>query len=604
MSSSAQSAVLHAPPPARAPSAEPARQRPARRGAWRWPLALTALLAGALALRLWGIGHGLPYAYNVDENAHFVPRAIGLFGHDLNPHYFVNPPALTYLLHVVFAAWFGGGEGAGRAFAADPGTVFLVARVTVAIVSTAAVGLLYVAGARLLDRRVGLVAAGVLAVAFLPVFYAHLALNDALALAPAALSLVGAAGVLRHGRARDYALAGVGLGLACSTKYTAGIVFLPLVAAAALAPTPRRRAARNLALAIGAALVVALAANPYAVLDAPAFLSGLSHQAAASGVGKLGLTEGGGHRYYLWTLTWGLGWVPALAAVAGAAWLAARRPRVAALLVPAPVAFILYMGAQDRYFGRWLLPVLPILCLLAAAGAVALADALGRRGAPRGPALAVAAVALGAQGLLFSLHDDLVLSAPDTRAAARAWLADHVPRGTAIVVEPVVTDAWTSGWRALDPDRLAAATTGGSAAGALGTAAGAPRLPDGQPLQRVPRAAGVVGAEGYVRRLRPALLDSYTRAGVCWVVTGSTQSGRAFAAPDKVPGALAYYRALRRRASLAFRASPTGGGSAGAFNFDWSFDYYPLRYRRPGPVMSVYRLGGRGCGEAPARPLS
>ncbi len=604
MAPSAPSAVLDEPLPTRAPSPESSRRRSAHRGSWGWPLALTALLAGALALRLWGIGHGLPYAYNVDENAHFVPRAIGLFGHDLDPHYFVNPPALTYLLHAVFSVWFGGGEGAGRAFAADPGEVFLVARVTVAIVSTAAVALLYLAGARLLDRRVGLVAAAVLAVAFLPVFYAHLALNDALALAPVALSLVGAAGVLNHGRVRDYALAGVGLGLACSTKYTAGIVLLPLLTAAALAPTPWRRAARNLALAIGAALLAALATNPYAVLDAPAFLSGLSHQAAASGVGKLGLTGGGGQRYYLWTLTWGLGWAPTLAAVAGAAWLTARRPRVAALLVPAPVAFILYMGAQDRYFGRWLLPVLPILCLLAAAGAVALADALGRRGAPRGRVLAVAAVALGAQGLVFSLHDDLVLSRPDTRAVARAWLAKHVPRGTAMVVEPVVTDAWTSGWRTVDPDQLAAATTGGSAAGALGVAAGAPRLLDGQPLQRVPRAAGVVGAEGYVRRLRPALLDAYTHAGVCWVVTGSTQSGRAFAAPDQVPRALAYYRALRRRGRLALRVGPTGPRATGSFNFDWSFDYYPLRYRRPGPVMSVYRLGGGRCGRAPAAPLS
>src|SRR6185503_9532285 len=56
-------------------------------------LALPAILIGALGLRLWGIHHGLPYAFNVDEGAHFVPRAIGMFGHSLNPQYFVNPPA-------------------------------------------------------------------------------------------------------------------------------------------------------------------------------------------------------------------------------------------------------------------------------------------------------------------------------------------------------------------------------------------------------------------------------------------------------------------------------------------------------------------------------
>ena len=69
------------------------------------------------------MGHraGLPYAYNVDENAHFVPRAIGLFGHGCNPHYYVNPPAYTYVLHVVLRGLaFGGRDGVAHAFATDP----------------------------------------------------------------------------------------------------------------------------------------------------------------------------------------------------------------------------------------------------------------------------------------------------------------------------------------------------------------------------------------------------------------------------------------------------------------------------------------------------
>ena len=41
-----------------------------------------------------------------------------------------------------------------------------------------------------------------------PIFYSHLALNDAPTLAPAALSLYGTAGVLRNGARRDYVLAG------------------------------------------------------------------------------------------------------------------------------------------------------------------------------------------------------------------------------------------------------------------------------------------------------------------------------------------------------------------------------------------------------------
>src|ERR1700760_765530 len=197
---------------------------------WAWP-ALTVVLVGALGLRLWGVRQGLPYAYNTDEADHFVPRAVAMFGHSLNPHYFANPPGFTYVLHYVFAIAYGGKTGVRHAFAHDPTGVYTLSRVAAAVLGVLALWLLYATGARLFNRAVGLLAAAIEAVAFLPVFYAHLALNDVPTLAPLTLSLLGTAGILRSGRLRDHAIAGVGLGLACATKYTAGIVVLPYLAA-------------------------------------------------------------------------------------------------------------------------------------------------------------------------------------------------------------------------------------------------------------------------------------------------------------------------------------------------------------------------------------
>ena len=165
--------------------------------------------------------------------------------------------------------------------------------------------------------------------------YGHLAVNDVPALAPLCLSLVGIAGVYRYGRRRDYALAGAALGVACATKYTAGIVLLCLVAAAVVGPAP---AWRGLALAGALAVVGFVVANPYAVLDWQAFRDGLQKQSEASGDGggKLGLLGDSGLLYYLGTLTWGLGWLPALAAAGGAVGLAVKRHPLAWVLVPAP----------------------------------------------------------------------------------------------------------------------------------------------------------------------------------------------------------------------------------------------------------------------------
>ena len=373
----------------------PALERRRRTRRWGWRLGLAAVLLVALGLRLWGIHHGLPYAYNADENAHFLPRAIGMFGHQLDPGYYVNPPAYTYVLYALLSLLHGGRLAVGDAFATDPGTLWTLARATSAVLGTVAVGLLYLAGRRLAGPAAGLLAAGLLAVAFLPVFYSHLALNDVPTLAPLCLALWGAAGVLRDGRDIDYAVAGIGLGLAAATKYTGGIVLLALLAAA----VPHGRAAvRGLALAGVAALVAFVAANPYAVIDPSAFLDGLSHQsdASADAAGKLGLTEENGWLYYLWSFGWGVGWVPLVTAAVAIPVLAiARRWTLLAFLAPAPVLFVAFMGSQERFFGRWLMPVLPFVCLLAAIGAVILVTAATRRAPGLRPTLAaLAAVAL------------------------------------------------------------------------------------------------------------------------------------------------------------------------------------------------------------------
>ena len=50
------------------------------------------------------------------------------------------------------------------------------------------------------------------------------------------------------------------------------------------------------------------------------------------------------------------------------------------------------------------------------------------------------------------------------------------------------------------------------------------------------------------------------------------------------------------RADVVFHASPYRRGATPVkFNFDWSFDFYPLAYARPGPEMTVYRLRNGRC---------
>ena len=230
--------------------------------------------------------------------------------------------------------------------------------------------------------------------------------------------------------------------------------------------------------------------------------------------------------------------------------------RLAAVLVPAPVLFLLFMGTQERFFGRWLLPVFPIVCLLAACGALR-AVGLGRRGGcrrcARRSSRSARSLLLG-QGVVYAVHHGIgAARGADTRNMTRAWLVENVPPETKIVVEPVVPDGW-----AQDIGRPVPLTSQRRPLG---------QVPD-EPLEHRQRRLAMPGGRGASSTSRttsarcyPELIDRYEREGYCWVVVGSTQRGRAEAEPEEVPRAIAYYRELERRARRRLRASPYRDGA-------------------------------------------
>ena len=185
------------------------------------------------------------------------------------------------------------------------------------------------------------------------------------------------------------------------------------------------------------------------------------------------------------------------------------------------------------------------------------------------------------------MHSGLVTSRDDTRNLARAWMVANVPLGSRIVIEPIVPGSWSQ-----DIGNPSQYTESGNRWIKFSTGRSLIDPRTGKPAPE----GVVVNVEDYERVLRPALIDSYERGRFCHVVVGSTQRGRAEVEPDQVPSAIAYYAELARRADVVYRISPYARGEGPVtFNFDWTFDYYPRSYHRPGPEVTVYRLRGGKC---------
>ncbi|HEY6781399.1 MAG TPA: glycosyltransferase family 39 protein, partial [Thermoleophilaceae bacterium] len=419
-------------------------------------LTLGLILLVGLALRIVNNDYGLPFVYSIDEGSHFTDRAVLMFREGIDPGYYQNPAAYTYLVYVLLRVLYGPLQvlvdlpfgNVTDQFDKDPTQIWIAARTLAAVLCMAGVLAVWWTARRLWGARESLVAAAVLSFAFLPVAYSRVAVTDVGVLAGVALALLFAVLAYEHGRLRDYALAGAAAGLAIAFKYTAGLVLLPLgIAALARLRRDRLRTLAGLGLAAALAGVVFVVLNPYLLGSFDSWWHDLRGQAEVAADQPKPGQESGGLSYYLRSLTWGLGWAGCLAAAIGAV-VELRRDVVRGLMLLAlPLALLLYLSLQSRYFGRWLLPAYPALALLAGVAIVRVADALAAK-RPRHSALLAGALAAALTALVLAqpfaadVRTALMLGRTDTREQARDFLVDNYPPGLRVSIEPAVPGRW------------------------------------------------------------------------------------------------------------------------------------------------------------------
>jgi hypothetical protein len=223
-----------------------------------------------------------------------------------------------------------------------------------------------------------------------------------------------------------FAAAGFAGGLAASTKYSAAAVGASMAAAQIVLVLGDSGAWRDIRrwlpmIAFAGAFAGGfLLGTPYALLDWQTFHGGLTYDFTHLAGGHNGRqVEVGWISHATRSLPAGLSWPLFISGLVGFVPLARRHGRAAAIVGAFCVALYASLGPGYTVFFRYILPLVPFLCLTAAF-------------AVRWTRVPLLALVVAAPALWTSVWSDVMLARPDTRPEAARWLAEQVKPGESI----------------------------------------------------------------------------------------------------------------------------------------------------------------------------
>lgn len=427
------------------------------------PRLIWLVLIVGLALRLYGLSWDDGYYFHPDERQLLIvadrislarPPDLPLLltpDSPWNPRFFAYGSLPIYLFRLC-------ADLAGR-LVYDYGTLhsgYLVGRALSALFDVGTIWLIFRLGRRLFGVAEALLAAGLVALTVLHIQLAHFYTTDTMLVFFAVLVVSQAVEVAKEpvaGRAWGIGLA---WGMALATKFSAVLLAFPVAAAWLLgewarAPSTGRwiwhaawRCALTMLIAGGSLILF----QPYTVIDPMRFLTDIAIELRiAGGLDEVPYTlQFHGTTPYLYPLrqmaVWGMGPMLGMAALlalpAGLAYAvrmaaAGWRRRGTELLVPLiwVVAYFAVVGGAHTRFTRYMLPVIPFLCLWAARGLVVL---LRARGAWSVLGMASTGLVIGGAAFYALAFMNIYRQEHPWLQASR-WICRNLPQGSRVMIE-------------------------------------------------------------------------------------------------------------------------------------------------------------------------
>lgn len=414
----------------------------------------TLILAGIIILatgvRLWGITYGLPCPYCRPDEDRLIATALRLSPRDLNPHLFDWPGLFFYLARGILevtgllVGWWRGASASSSLilYHLNPTPFHIAVRLVFAGFGIASVFLLFLLGKRMFGRATGLLAAFFLTLSFLHARESHFGMLDVPVTFFSLLFFLRALKLLRLGRWRDYLGCGLWAGLAFATKYYAIVLLVPLLTAHLLRVWGKGWQgclSRRAGAAVLLTFIIFLIVSPYTLLDFHSFYRDVSVKWIDQYYrGHLPIPEVRTMRGWLYhlvfSLRYALGWPLEALCLLGVAWsvyLAFRGRSTHRIILSFLIPFYLLLGRQRICFIRYVMMLLPYLCLLGAvffrqSWKVLLPAKLRRLGA-------VVVILLVADPAARIVKHNILITRPDTRLTSSTWLKERIPKNTGLL---------------------------------------------------------------------------------------------------------------------------------------------------------------------------
>ena len=325
----------------------------------------------------------------------------------------------------------------------DPTVFYISGRIMIAIFGVATVLLTYAIACRLFNRSTGLLAAIFISLSPLHIYFSKLIRTDIQMTFLVLIAFWFCLKILQRQTWTSYILAGLFTGLATVTKYPAIIIALTIVIAHFSSVSWQWQHLSKLFGFGAAGLLGAFIGSPFLFFDFGTMILDVVIQnrprhLSASGEGLL--------QNLVWYLSDPLSKALSigglLLSVVGIVLCMASKQKAEWLLISFPVIFLFFISSLNLRWERWVIPMLPFLCILAAHTLHRIITWLGEL---RGSRIALSVGCLILLGIIVPLLKADILqghemSGTDTRTLAREWMMDHIPTASRLLIESYIPE--------------------------------------------------------------------------------------------------------------------------------------------------------------------